>query len=252
MRRLIQFSALLGGLALAAAINAAPVSYTVTGSWDGMQTWNPGQVGANTLSTTANGGPEMAVSGVVTFDDATGDVIYLELAQVGTLTSNWDLNPDYPNTPEYDTVTMSNFAWQSQGTDLRLQTGSVVCNGVNNAACGPGMQFGGNYVGRGGPLESFGPPYALTDWTGADDFFAYGDTLDGPGFEGTVDINNLLNPFAINTVTAWDGFVALAAAGEYNLELGSQVPTIVPVPAAVWLFGSALAMLGVRRRARQG
>ncbi len=251
MRRLIQFSALLGGLALAAAINAAPVSYTVTGSWDGMQTWNPGQIGANTLSTTANGGPEMAVAGVITFDDTTGAVIWLDLAQVGSLTSNWDLNPDYPNTPEYDTVTMEDFHWKTVGSSMRLLTGSVSCNGANGAACGPGYQYGGNYVGRGGPLETFGPPYALTDWTGADNFFAYGDILDGPGFTGTVDTNNLMNPFTINTISSWNGFVALAATAEYNLELGSQLPTVVPVPAAVWLFGSALAMLGVRRRVRQ-
>ncbi len=250
MRRLVmRLSLAVGSLIFSIAANAALVSYSVTGSWDGMQTWNPGQIGANTLSTTANGGPEMAVSGVVTFDDATGVVSYIELMQVGTLTSNWDLNPDYPNTPEYDTVTMSDYHWKSAGSEMRLLTGTSVCNGAVNADCGPGMQYGGNYMGRGGPLENFGYLVALTDWVGADNYYAYGDTLDGPGFAGTVDVNNLLDPFAINTLTSWvGGFVPLAAAGEYNLLLGSQVPTIVPVPAAVWLFGSALGLLGLRRR----
>jgi len=191
----MQLSAVLGSLILSIAANAAAVSYSVTGSWDGMQTWNPGQIGDNTLSTTTNGGPEMAVSGVVTFDDISGAVIYVELMQVGTLTSNWDLNPDYPNTPEYDTVTMSGFHWQSGGgsflspsTDLRLLSGSVSCNGANGAACGPGYQYGGNYIGRGGPLENFGPPYALTDWIGAD---------------------NLFGNFLTNPLTNQSGFVAI-------------------------------------------
>ncbi len=250
MHRLVmQLSVAVGSLIFSIAANAALVSYSVTGSWDGMQTWNPGQSGDNTLSTTTNGGPEMSLTGVVTFDDVTGAVSYVELEQVGTLTSNWDLNPDYPNTPEYDTVTMDSFHWKSSSaTDLRLLAGNVTCNGVNNAACGPGMQYGGNYIGRGGPLETFGPPYSLTDWTGADNKTAYGDIIDGPGFAGTVDTGNLMNPFAINTVTYVNPFVALAATGEYNLSLGSQLPTVVPVPAAVWLFGSALGLLGLRRR----
>lgn len=232
----------VGIAAISLAANAAPVSYNYTGSWDGFHTWNPGQTGDPTLSTTPDGGPEMAIAGVVTFDDGTGVVTGLTMTQVGVNTQNWDLNPNSPPDPQYDTVTLSNFAWHSEGTDLRLDSGTFTCNGATLADCGPGSQYGGNYIGTGGPLATFGPPYALTDWIGADMLDAYGDLLDGPGFDGLVTGNTAV----INTLTGWDGFVTLASTGQYNLTLGTQV---VPVPAAVWLFGSALGMLGwIRRR----
>lgn len=231
--------------ALSFAANATSVTYTFTGSWEAMNTWNPGQTGDNTLSATPEGGPQMAVEGLITFDDGSGIVTGLTMNQASTLTSNWDYNSDYPNTPEFGTVTMSNFAWTSNGTDLRLDSGIVVCDSGANVTCGPGMEFGGNYVGRGGPLETFGPPASLTDWIGASNFDAYGDILDGPGFEGMVLGGSTAT---INTLTSWNGFVALAATSRYDLQLGTQVP----VPAAVWLFGSGLGLLGwMRRRVSQ-
>ncbi|MGI9341773.1 MAG: VPLPA-CTERM sorting domain-containing protein [Gammaproteobacteria bacterium] len=231
----------IGMSVMSLAANAAQVTFTFTGAWNANNTWNPGQTGAPTMSANAEGGPEMQVAGEITFDDQSGAVSGLTMNQVGILTSNWDLNPDVPNTPEYDPVTMSGYAWHSEGTDLRLDTGLSVCEGVDNTACGPGFQFGGQYMGRGGPLENFGPPYSLADFIGADNLDAYGDILNGPGFTGLVTGNTAV----IDALTGWDGFVALAATARFDLQLGTQVP----VPAAAWLFGSALGLLGwVRRR----
>jgi hypothetical protein len=225
--------------------NAAAVTHYVTGSWEAFNTWNPGQTGDNTLSTTPEGGPQMALEGRITYDDGTGEVLFVNyLQQVGTNTQNWDLNPDYPNTPEYDTVTMENFRWQSDSSDtLRLISGDVTCNGADNTSCGPGYQYGGNYVGAGGPLATFGPPYSLTDWIGASNEIAYMDVIDGPGFEGIVAGGMT----SLYTTTYWNGFVALAATARYDLTVG----TAVPVPAAAWLFGSALGLLGWARRRQQ-
>jgi len=237
------------------AANAASVQSVFVGSWDDFHTWNPGQTGDPTLSTTAGGGPEMAVDGTITYDDQTGIVSAITINQVGDNTRNWDYNPQAqtlapgfdPSLPiedEYDTVTLSDFSWVSDGTDLRLQSGNFQCNGENNAACGPGAQFGGNYIGLGGPLQNFGPPFALTDFIGADYLLAYGGILNGPGFIGLVFEDNQSgeNKAIIQALTGWNGFVALGSTAKFNL-------TLVPIPAAVWLFASALGLLGwVRHR----
>jgi len=235
---------------MALPANAVLVQSPFNGSWDEFHTWNPGQTGDPTLSTTPGGGPEMAVAGTITYDDETGIVSAITINQVGENTRNWDFNPQadplspdfdptLPVEPEYDTVTLSGFSWVSDGTDLRLESGTFQCNGANNAACGPGAQFGGNYIGRGGPLENFGPPFALTDFIGADYQLAYGDILNGPGFIGLVyeDGQSGENRAIIQALTGWDGFVSLGSTAKFNL-------TLIPVPAAAWLFGSALGLLG--------
>ena len=60
-----------------------------------------------------------------------------------------------------------------------------------------------------------------------------------PGFAGTVVGTSV----AITTWYGYDPFIPLGMKGTYNLQL-----QVVPVPAAAWLFGPALAALGWLRR----
>jgi hypothetical protein len=231
-------------LAVAAvSTTAQAATYNFTGVWNGMHTWNPGQTGDPTIGSSADGGPDMIVEGRISFNDVTGVVTKLTMDQVGTQTTLWDIAA--PGEPAYDTVTMSNYSWTSDGSTLRLNSGLSTCNGATKNDCGPGYQFGGNYMGIPSPLSNFGAPLnALTDWIGADNYLAYGDTISGAGFEGSVNL--LDNTAVINTTTAWvGGFVPLAATGQYQLTLTSEVP----VPAAAWLFGSALlGLAGIKRK----
>ncbi|MCB1701255.1 MAG: hypothetical protein KDI14_10500 [Halioglobus sp.] len=229
-------------LLIALAVTTAAVStaaqaahFTFTGIWNGMQTWNPGQTGSNTISTTQDGGPDMAVSGRLTIDDITGEVTSLRMQQAAENTLAWDAG--------YDTVTMAGYAWRMVGNTLRLDYGATAtCNGADKAACGPGYEFGGNYMGYPSALSNFGAPLnALTDWIGAENYAAYGDIIDGLGVTATVN-GNLVT---LDTVTSWPGgFIPLAATGQYILTTSP-----IPIPAGAWLFGSALlGLVGIGKK----
>jgi hypothetical protein len=56
-----------------------------------------------------------------------------------------------------------------------------------------------------------------------------------------------LNLQSFRVFATGDGFFAF---GTSAVELDNVVVNVVPIPAAVWLFASALGLLGVRRAAR--
>ena len=225
MKKILLATALLAtaGLAQAATVN-------VTGSWDGLLSWNPGQSGGKVVESTAGGGPEMIVNGTMTYDDMTGNVTALSL--VGeTSIATWAAG--------FNQVRLQGYSWTSSGTSLLLNPGATIaCDKLGNgvfstgasAACGPGYQNGQ------------GTFNLLTSWTGV----VPGGVSPGnppeflpeaPGFSGTV-VGGAVS------ITAWKGynpFIPLGMKGTYNLQ-------VVPVPGAVWLFGSALGVLGWARR----
>jgi hypothetical protein len=89
-------------------------------------------------------------------------------------------------------------------------------------------------------------------------FFGVGDTIEFFGFTATGGIVNrtisiqsyTLNSFVFDaTWTNLERLEAHAGASPSALVLDNIVVNVVPIPASVWLFGSALAGLGwVRRR----
>ena len=214
------------------AAQAASVVAQVSGTWDGLHAWNPGQNGGKIVETTVGGGPEMVVQGTMTYDDITGNVTALSIT--GSLWRGvWAAG--------FNQVQMQNYAWSSVGTDLKLLAGTnrLACDRLGNgvfvtgasAACGPGYQNGQGTLNL--LLDFTGVNTTITAGSGGGTTFLPVQ----PGFSGTV-VNGQTSIYAIK---AYNPFIPLAADSTFNLH-------IVPVPGAVWLFGSALGLMGVARR----
>ena len=98
-------------------------------------------------------------------------------------------------------------------------------------------------------------PLLLTISGYEDDVLPFGDDLLGT-FTQTVSENNaaILAGGGYKSIVFTHTFVGGVFAGggaadnQYYLTLDSVVPAPVPVPAALWLFGSGLGLLGWMRR----
>ncbi|WP_442919033.1 PEP-CTERM sorting domain-containing protein [Methylomonas sp. 11b] len=70
-------------------------------------------------------------------------------------------------------------------------------------------------------------------------------------FSGLIGVNNLSNLFSFSNLTSTSGYL-IEWSNPWWTGIGSVsydvVPSSVPVPGAVWLFGSALAGIVARSR----
>ena len=144
----------------------------------------------------------------------------------------------------FNNVQMQNWAWQSSGTNLNLLPGTarLACDQLGNgvyvtgasAACGPGYQNGQGTLAL---LTDFtGVTTDITAGSGAGTFFD-GSPTPIPGFSGQL----LGTTASIYAIKVYNPFIPLGLDSTFN----SQA---VPGPAAVWLFGSAIGILGLARR----
>ena len=118
---------------------------------------------------------------------------------------------------------------------------------VGASVCG-NYNFGGNFTNQ--SSSSWGPGLAFARTLGGDDapfgaqqnISAYNDFAT-VSFDGThlVMSNGFCNPFAPGNANG------CATTGGVNAGYSWNLSTI-PIPAAVWLFGGALGVLGVVRR----
>jgi len=232
----IKAAATLAILLGAGAAQAALVHTAVTGTWDGLHTWNPGQNGDPLIVGSPGGGPGMTLNGWMEYDSVTGQLQNLYIAGT-TWIGKWD--------PAFNDVRMQNYAWQSSGTNLNLLPGAarLACDRLNDGvfvtgastACGAGYQNGQGTLNL------------LVDFTGVIDDGSGGITAGAGagtflpaqvGFSGTV-VGGAVSVYAIK---GYNPFIPLAADSTFNLV------SVVPVPGAVWLFGSAIGLLGWARR----
>jgi hypothetical protein len=131
-----------------------------------------------------------------------------------------------------------------------LITGAIVGNGAAAAAstfvCAEG-NFGGNVGAHicsnyslGGNFANdstatWGPGTAFARTLGGDDF-AYGAQQNLSAYNGMANASWMGTTLTISNAGPTSGY-------DWKVDIAT-----IPVPAAVWLFGSALGLLGVARR----
>jgi len=159
------------------------------------------------------------------------------------------------------------------GTEQELVTRQFTFN-YNPLSSGSGSNFSfsttpfnRSYVGAPDPNPVFPDDSYPADWVYDREFFSLTTAADLTNLGGDVDLvsDNLRldfvpNPdFYVFTPEVWGSAMSFRHISydfgySYTDELmvsvqsGSLVGTVIPVPAAVWLFGSALGLLGWRRR----
>jgi hypothetical protein len=225
----------------------------------------------------------MQLTGSITYDDVSGTVSALTVSQVGTLSglrpiSNLDFGFGagpyklYSTDPE---ITYSGFSWtlgsNGLGQTLELQgldnlLGGPTVNScvshfiTTNGACDDPQGFYrpfighivGNGTGSADPLNSGDNALgneSLLDFDGIPAGFSPGGVATFANTPGatitilgtTVDIEL----FSQSGLLVDGG----SSAGRGQMQLTIQ-QSVVPVPAAVWLFGSGLGLLGALRRRR--
>ncbi|WGS85765.1 VPLPA-CTERM sorting domain-containing protein [Methylomonas sp. UP202] len=167
----------------------------------------------------------------------------------GTTTGGIDTDPSsgnfagllHPYLGQFDAFgnwSMNNANGEWGQIDYISSVSSTACNGQN---CGEtttgGFTNPGHFEGNNGAIESLILHLAAGDytiWAGGES----GDSLDGIG-GGCIGVNGGIN------------LGCSAGAGNYRAAISLQINEVssVPLPASIWLFGSALlGLLGFHRR----
>ena len=123
------------------------------------------------------------------------------------------------------------------GTAYSCEEGTFLA-GVGASGCG-GHNFGANNLNESATV--WGPGLTISQTIGGDDVSTAGAPRDISAYNFSSAV------FDGTTLTVGTGIAVGSAGGEAMV-----FTTTIPVPAAVWLFGSALGLLGwVRRRVAQ-
>jgi hypothetical protein len=224
------------------------------------------------------------VSGMTVADDAAAATYTATLNQVLTYSNNGtagtalNISSSSGLTWSYDDVT--NLMTQTGGTlnarattaptttlFRQFITGLVIGNGgaasaasfscqEGNFGANVGASICGNYLLGGNFLSesttTWGPGTAVSRTIGGDDIAAGPQqsiaALNGMSTVSWVGTTLVLRNATCNT-TNCNGTTSFNDGYTYTFTAGPQA--VVPVPAAVWLFGSALGLLGVARRQRK-
>lgn len=268
MKKFVAASMLLlvGGVA-----HAATTLYNITGAnWESVQTFSTNADGTPDTVVTDNsdltqvplfGGAPNAISvwsnlfnagsvdvgpvpvnqsgswsGQIEVDDATGEIVSGTLANSGTISKT--------------VVVAGSSWWLIQVANLSVNFGTGAATG--SGACADNLIAGSTIS----PVACSQPPGATNPGPGAvvgsEPFASWaavgGFETDQAGVDGAARFGGFFDPTTGALRTFSEG-----RTGTDGTDYGNNLSTtfsVVPVPAAVWLFGSALGLLGwVRRRA---
>ena len=143
--------------------------------------------------------------------------------------------------------------WDYQIDNISFDPNPGTSNGVSgfNLVFGASTAVSNQYAPAGwmlnccGTIPPFGAEYDISNSNG------FGVPVGGTAFVGFVTSANIAwtSTYQGSWTHSWefDGQVNIFNSQDTTSGLGPLVPT-VPVPAAVWLFGSALGLLGWMRR----
>jgi hypothetical protein len=231
--------------ALSGMANAAIVQYAITsGNWDSISQWSGNATGTADPFVYDNGStpdcfncpptawvtvPAPAMNGTyggtLFIDNVTNAVVSGSLTVTGAIADEVVVGPNTWWVRQYTNLNI-NFL-----TNVATSTGTPVCYGTDAApvGCGPAV------VNAGTTAAQFGPRAGIASQTP----------------DGTGGVAYLAATFNINTgllEVFRDGRRADATNGTDVLQRFTLQTSPVPVPAAVWLFGSALGLMGLARR----
>ncbi len=216
----VAFAFALGTVGIA---NAALINVTLTDVATGSSN---GESSVTAISGTSTG-VYNDVSGIVTMD-------------AGTTTLYFDLNP----LPGNDLFTYNHTNWTVGAGAYTASAYSCVEGDFGGTV---GANLCGNYTFGGNFADDSTVSYATIPGTrviGGDDVII-GAQQQGSDFASTTA--SFIGDTLIMENALWNGSAGTAATA--GIQMTFEV-SAVPVPAAVWLFGSALGLLGwVRRRA---
>lgn len=193
--------------------------------------WTPGGGTVHTLITDGSHIDGFAASTAVFDWDGTA------LSSTGIYSSTLSLNSD----PSWQSV------WNDTITDLSIDTGTSTASGtafschegtylasVGHSYCG-GHNLGENYINE--STSTWGPGLAFSRTLGGDDV--------------ATRTQRSISAYDFGLVN-WDGITLVIGNGTPVGTPWGEALTfqVVPIPAAAWLFGSALGLLGWKRRGR--
>ncbi|MGI9344536.1 MAG: VPLPA-CTERM sorting domain-containing protein [Gammaproteobacteria bacterium] len=210
----VAVGAALGGVAAQAAIVGVELTSGVAGSMGAPS----GLILSNSTATW-------------TYDTVTGVV-----TGSGDLVQQSQVAPTIPGQVFTRTVGDLSFGGgiNATGSSFDCVDGSF-SNAVFASFCG-NYNFGGNYANE--SSISYGPGLAFSRTVGGDDV-ELGAQQSISEYDGSTTTENGLN---IGDTIVISNITAAVTAGQ------ALTFTVVPVPAAAWLFGSALGLLGWARR----
>ncbi|MEO8443667.1 MAG: hypothetical protein ABI567_01540, partial [Gammaproteobacteria bacterium] len=229
--------------ALSGMANAAIVQYAISsGNWNSISQWSGNATGTPDPTVYDNGEtppllgspswvtvPAPATTGtyggIISVDDSNNAVIGGSLTVTGTISDEVVVGPNTWWVRQYNNLNI-NFL-----TNVATSSGTPACYGTTAAplGCGPAVVTAGTTAAQFGPRA--GIASQTPDGTGGVAYLA-----------ATFDANTgLLEVFR-------DGRRVDAVNGTDVLQRFTLETTVVPVPAAVWLFGSALGLMGLARR----
>jgi len=236
-------SSLITGAASAACVTGTSAETSLQGIFDNITQGGVSSVNANTDCLPEALDSDWAITG----SGLSGTTLVIEIAG----NANTNTFGVYDTTNSATQVQLFDGA-ASAGAQVVMSIkadGSVFTNVINDT----GVNFAGNNFGfylKTLSNVTFFSDTALNTMDEVDHMLAYqgkGDTIQLPGLAaGTWS----LNEYAL----AWEDVKAPGGDFDFNdfvVLVESVEPTVVPVPAAVWLFGSGLlGMVGIARRRR--
>ncbi len=172
----------------------------------------------------------------------------------GIVADNESLSPDLPYIEDGMSIVSATFFNLINGKDFSISNGSAVFNwcAINLITdCVDDLitltnNDGGTFdlLSLDSSATAVFDPLGLTSVTG---YYAGGGSISTE----IALVEDVWNTFSFDT--QWSNLVSVEihgnqVDGDYNISIDNIVVNVIPIPAAVWLFGSGLGLLGWMRR----